>query len=293
LRIGTNVWAGYEPLYLARSLNYLPPGSVKLVEYVSNTQSMRGLTDGIIEGAALTLDEALLLQQQGVDIRIVLVMDYSAGADAILAHPNISSLHDLRGKRIGVETSALGAYMMSRILAKSGLTTKDVDIISLELSQHEQSYLSDTIDAVVTFDPVKSRLLEHGAKVLLDTSELPGEVVDVLVVRSDVMIQHRDNIQTLLGAWFRSVSYIEKYPDDAARQMTGRMKLNEADVLNALRGIKLPDRTENRKLLLENPAPLLKQAERLSKIMEENHLLHGPTQTSTLFDKNLLRDLLL
>jgi len=35
LRIGTNVWIGSEPLYLARDLGRLDPGTVQLVEYPS------------------------------------------------------------------------------------------------------------------------------------------------------------------------------------------------------------------------------------------------------------------
>ena len=35
LRIGTNVWIGSEPLYLARELGHLDPATVQLVEYPS------------------------------------------------------------------------------------------------------------------------------------------------------------------------------------------------------------------------------------------------------------------
>ena len=35
LRIGTNVWIGSEPLYLARELGRFDPATVQLVEYPS------------------------------------------------------------------------------------------------------------------------------------------------------------------------------------------------------------------------------------------------------------------
>ena len=38
LRIGTNVWIGSEPLYLARDLGYLNREAVQLVEYPSASE---------------------------------------------------------------------------------------------------------------------------------------------------------------------------------------------------------------------------------------------------------------
>lgn len=57
LRIGTLVWPGYEPLYLARERGYLDPKSVRLVEYPSNSEVTRAFRNRAIEAAALTFDE--------------------------------------------------------------------------------------------------------------------------------------------------------------------------------------------------------------------------------------------
>ncbi|MDQ6966158.1 MAG: hypothetical protein Q9M23_04455, partial [Mariprofundaceae bacterium] len=59
LRIGTNIWPGYEPLYLARSLGLFKDTGISLIEYPSSTETMRALRHGSIEAGALTLDEAL------------------------------------------------------------------------------------------------------------------------------------------------------------------------------------------------------------------------------------------
>ncbi len=72
LRIGTNVWSGYEPLYLARELGYLDPRSVHLVEYPSASEVIRAFRNQAIEAAALTFDEVLLLTQDGFEPRVVL-----------------------------------------------------------------------------------------------------------------------------------------------------------------------------------------------------------------------------
>lgn len=291
LRLGTNIWPGYEPLYLARSLGHLKSDKVKLVEYVSATQVMRGLIDGAIDAGALTLDEAILLLQQGVDIRIVLVMDYSDGADALVARPDIMSLKALRGHRVGVETTALGAYMMHRVLEKGGLRLSEVKLVPLELSQHEQAYQDGTVDAVVTFDPVRSRLLAQGATSLLDSSQLPGEVVDVLVVRSDAVQQHKKHLELLLGAWFKTLAYIHKKPKAAAQAMMARLKLDQGGVLKAMQGVKFPNYKENRQLLTNHTMVLAKQARILADVMLKNNLVTDSVQADRLFDSDLLQQL--
>ena len=50
LRIGTNVWIGGEPLYLARELGRFDPAAVQLVEYPSASEVMRAFRNQAIDG---------------------------------------------------------------------------------------------------------------------------------------------------------------------------------------------------------------------------------------------------
>lgn len=162
LRIGTNIWPGYEFLYLARNLGLFKEKPVKLVELTSSTDVMRAFRNNSLEAAALTLDEALLLAQYESQFYIIIVTDFSHGADVIIAKPEIKTIKELKGKTIGVENTALGAFMLSRALEKSGLKRSDVNIVSLDISEHENSFINDHIDAVVTFEPVSSRIRSKG-----------------------------------------------------------------------------------------------------------------------------------
>ncbi len=116
MRIGTNVWPGYEPLYLARDLTYIDERFVRLVEYSSASQVIRAYRNGAIDAAALTLDEVLLLAQDELEPRVVLVMDVSHGGDVILGQAGLQDMRDLKGKRVGFEDTALGAYVLARAL---------------------------------------------------------------------------------------------------------------------------------------------------------------------------------
>lgn len=110
LRVATNIWPGYETLYLARSLGYFDGMPIRLVEMPSNTQVSENLRNGTIEAGGLTLDEALALMQDGVDLRVILIMDMSHGADVVMARHGINNLKALRGRRVGVENTAVGRH---------------------------------------------------------------------------------------------------------------------------------------------------------------------------------------
>ena len=78
LRIGTNVWIGSEPLYLARELGRLDPAVVQLVEYPSASEVLRAYRNQAIDGMVISLDELFGLAVDGLQPRIILVVDVSA-----------------------------------------------------------------------------------------------------------------------------------------------------------------------------------------------------------------------
>lgn len=219
IRLGTNIWPGYEPLYLARSLGWLEQPAVRLLEFPSSTEVIRAMRDHALEAAALTLDEALVLAEGEPDIRIVLVMDVSNGADAVLVQSAIDSPAALKGARIGAETTALGAYMVTRLLDRTGLSAKDVVLKPLPVNEHLDAFMQGRVDAVVTFDPVRSALLAHGARTLFDSSDIPGEIVDVLVVRQALIERQPQQLRLLMRQWFRALDHIRAEPADSAARM--------------------------------------------------------------------------
>ncbi len=273
LLLGTNLWLGYEPLFLARDLGHFDEDSVRLVECSSSSQVIRQFRDNTIQAAALTMDEVLLLRERGLDLRVVLVMDISQGGDAVLARADVQDLADLRGRKVGVENSALGAFVLTRALQKVDLSAQDVTIVSVEADEHELAFLSQKIDAVVTFDPVRNRLLAAGAIQLFDSTEMPNEIFDVLVVRADAWEQHQTHLVTVLRGWFKALQYLEQNPDEALRSMSARIKLTSEQIKQGQQGFRAPSLQENLSLLGGQPSLLEENARRLSTVMVDNRLL--------------------
>jgi NitT/TauT family transport system substrate-binding protein len=288
LRVATIPWPGYESIHLAQSLGHLDAGQVRLVELVSASQTSKSLRSGAVDAALLTLDETLSLMQEGADLRVVLLMDVSDGADVVLARPGIGTLQELRGKRIGAETGAIGAVMLDAMLTASGLTVADLQVIDMPVNEHENAFVKGRVDAIVTFEPARTKLLGQGAKVLFDSSRIPGRIIDVLAVRAEALDAHPRALNTLVAAHFKALDHLARQPQDAAVRLAPYLRVTPEQVLAQFVGIKLPGLAENREQLSGPVPPLQRKAGELAELMLRQGLLQAPVAVAGLAEPRFL-----
>lgn len=290
LRIGANLWTGYETLYLARDLGYYDETEIKLVDYPSGTEEVRAYRNQEVEGAGLSIDQVLLLAATQENIKIIAVMDFSNGSDVILGKPEIKDIKALKGKRVGVEATALGALFITRALEKNDMSIQDVQIVSLELTEHENAYKEGRIDAVVTFGPARTKLLEAGANLLFDSSMIPGEIVDTLAVSDEAIAKYPQALQSLVNGRFKALDYFEKNPQDAAVRIAKRTQVTPEQILDAFKGLKQPNLADNQKLLDQRDPTLVASMTKLVEIMVDNNLLPKAVDPASLLDDQFVKN---
>lgn len=245
IRVGMNLWPGYEPLFLARDSGAFAQTPLDLVEYRSATQVINGFRKGAIDLAAVTLDEAVRLAAEGVALEVIWVFDFSNGADQLISKAEIRSLEQLKGKRIGVEESALGAFMLQRFLEVSGLPASDLTIVSINASEHVQAMANHQIDAVITFEPEKSQILRRGGNTLFSSAQIPGEIVDVLIARPQADRQITDaQLVTFLTEYQQTLEYLKANIATHLGLLNRRLKLPPEDLLLAFQEMQIPTITE-------------------------------------------------
>jgi NitT/TauT family transport system substrate-binding protein len=275
LRIGTNVWIGSEPLYLARELGHLDPKTVQLVEYPSASEVLRAFRNQAIDGMVISLDELFGLVVDGMQPRVVLVVDVSNGADAVVGRSGMKTMKDLQGKRVAVESGALGAFMLSRALALNGMQASDVKVVHMESNEQPSAFEKGQVDGAVTFDPYRAQLLHDGAAMLFDSTRIPGEIVDLVAVRASALNKQPRAVQALLAGWFKAIDYLRLEPTDAARRMAIRQQTTGEQYLAALRGLRIPSREENRTMIGGANPELVPSGRRLMELMLEAKLLRS------------------
>ena len=276
IRIATTVWPGYEPLYISKSLGYLDENSFRLIDMNSASQVMRAFRNNVIDIAGLTLDEVLQLASEGAKLKIFLVTDFSTGGDAVIGQTEFKEMKDLKGGRIGAENTALGGYMLSRSLELNSLNVKDVTIIPTYSHEMERKFMSGEVDAIVTYEPTKSRVLKVRGNLLFDSKQMPGEIVDVLVIRKEVFDKRPDVIPQLVDAWYHALSYMINSPQESHDIINKRLKVGKQEIATMYENIVLPSRSENELLLNSDDAEhgLVGKIEKLTDYMMKNGLLH-------------------
>jgi NitT/TauT family transport system substrate-binding protein len=164
----------------------------------------------------------------GVDSTALIIGDYSNGNDAIVLR-NGTSVKDLKGKKIiGVELS-VSEYLLSRALNMNGLSLTDVkfthnsdaDITSVFNTQ-------PTIPAVVTWNPLLMQLTKEGTATVFDSSQIPGEILDMLVIKTNAPEELK---KALVGAWYETMGVLNSknkaVREDAVKYMA---KFSESTV---------------------------------------------------------------
>ena len=282
LRIGLVVWPVYEIAVLARSLGRLDSKRVHLLDYGSNSAALRAYQSGVIDGVALTTSYVLELLALSSNDRIVLVIDVSTGGDALVASANIKSVRDLKGRRIGLESGSLGLLVLSRALEHGELVKTDVHVVPVDATGQLAAFKAGVVDAVVTYEPTLSTLIARGARDIFNSSMMPNEVVDVLVVRESAVREREQALTHLTDAWFYALDYLLRHPVDAAARVAAREDLTADAYLASLKGVHILDREENERWLT-GEAPLLDDhLASLADVMLRTGLLAAPVQTGSI-----------
>jgi NitT/TauT family transport system substrate-binding protein len=220
--VGWSVYAGWNPyFYMAKSGilkrwadKYGVAIKVQRFDYAASLDAFVGKN---IDACTMTNMEALdMPASAGVDSTVVIVGDYSNGNDQVLARNNLT-LAQLPGKPILLVQKTVSEYLLERAMVLNGLdgqlsklkllNTSDSDIVG--------AYLGDKSNQVaVTWKPLVSEILaqDRGVKSLFDSSRIPEEILDLLVVRTDVLKRPDGSglkfAKAIAGAWYETMAQL-------------------------------------------------------------------------------------
>ncbi|NYZ67742.1 ABC transporter substrate-binding protein [Endozoicomonas sp. SM1973] len=281
LRVGTTVDIGNETLFLARELGYFDQAPIHLVELTSRSQVMNALRSETIEAAILYLDEVIKLLQSELAVKVVLVLSVSHGANALVTRPSIKQIADLKGRRIGSSQSAESIWLLEQALVKAGIDFKEISLIPINQNEHINAYNRHLVDGVVTFEPLLSRLERLGATVQFDSSQMANKIMQVLVVRENVIDRYQQSIEHLLAGYFKAVEYLTYNQRHAINLIAPRMTISTGTIEQLYKKTKIMGLEDNQRLLIGEPPIVRLTVESLQRVM----LSHGLSQRILLIDQ--------
>lgn len=222
LRLAYTTWAAWGPFFIAREKGWFAEEGVD-VEFVRMEDAsvrVAALAAGTVDATSLTLDAMPLFLRPGAPLKFAFALASSRGGDAILAAPDIETIADLKGRSIAVEAGGTSQFFVSMLLRSAGLTERDVTVVDLEPSEAGSAFVAGKVDAAVTWEPWITRGIDaKKGHLLADTTQHPGLITDMLVVRADRLEARRDAFRALYRAWNRAVAYATSNREDAAEIM--------------------------------------------------------------------------
>ncbi|MBI3734484.1 MAG: ABC transporter substrate-binding protein [Chloroflexi bacterium] len=255
LKLGYSVWVGYGPLFIARDKGYFKEQNlnVELTKVEDPKDRFTALNGKQLDGLVSTLDTMTLYWRAETPFVAILGLDDSSGGDGILAlkNKNINSVKDLKGKSIGVNVGSVSHFFLDFLLQKEGLSDADVTLQKMKQGDVPAAMASARIDAGVTWEPHLSKAAKDpNVKILATSKDTPGLIVDVLIMRKDVLTANKDVGARLVKAWNKAIEYQKANADDAAAIMAAGLGsfYEKADDIKAdLEGATLYDKARNAK----------------------------------------------
>src|SRR5688500_9772098 len=167
-------------------------------------ESVNLYTAGKYQACAMTnMDVLTIPAVGGVDSTALIVGDFSNGNDGIVIK-NGKTVKDLKGQKIKLVQLSVSHYLLSRALAMNGMTEKEVTLVNTSDADIASLFLAEKTGAAVTWNPILIKVRTgKGVTMVFDSSKIPGEIIDMMVVRTDAPDALK---KALTGAWYETMA---------------------------------------------------------------------------------------
>lgn len=243
MKIGTVVWIGYGPFYVAEALDLYKKYDLKVSLQVFNDPALipSAIASGAIDGGMLTYDQVVGQVAAGQAQKVVMPIDYSNGGDAIVADKTITKIADFKGKKIGFNPLSPSDFLLSYALKTAGLTDKDITPINMTPEGVPAAMASGQMPIGVTYEPSLSQIVSQGGgnkfKVIFSSKNAPGLIADVLVFDDKVIKAKPAEISGIMKAYLDGMAYMKSKPAESAKIIGKFMGVTPKEVKEQLSGV--------------------------------------------------------
>lgn len=242
-KVAWSIYTGYMPWPYAQHAGILDKWAkkyginIELVQVNDYIESINQYTGGKVDAVAATTMDALTIPAVGgVDTTIPILGDYSNGNDGIVLKGANKTFADLKGKRINLVQYSVSHYMLARAFETHGMDVKDAKLQNISDADFVAAFQTDDVDAVVAWNPAFIQLKKlPNVSVVYQSSEMPGELVDALLVNTKTLKEHPELGKALTGAWFETLDVIKADDDKSkeARKFMADLSGTSVDSLNS------------------------------------------------------------
>src|SRR5205823_4050468 len=120
------------------------------------------------------------------------------------------TLADIKGRPINMVELSVSHYLLARGLASVKLKEKDIKVVNTSDADIVAAFKSPDSTAVVTWNPQLMEVKgEPGAALVFDSSKIPGEIQDLLVLNTETLKDNPNLAKALVGIWYETIALMQ------------------------------------------------------------------------------------
>ena len=193
-------------------------------------ESINQYTAGKFDGVTVTNMDALTIPAAGgVDSSAIIMGDFSNGNDGVVLKKG-KTLADIKGQQINIVELSVSHYLLARGLASVKLKEKDIKTVNTSDADIVAAFKSKDSTAVVTWNPQLMEVkAEPGATEVFDSSKIPGEIEDLMVVNTETLKDNPNLGKALVGIWYETIALMQDPGDKGKAAREAMAKLSGTD----------------------------------------------------------------
>src|SRR4051794_17946359 len=200
--------------------------TIKVTQINDYVESVNQYTAGKFDGVTITNMDALTIPAAGgVDTTALIVGDFSNGNDGVVLKKG-KTLADIKGRKVNMVELSVSHYLLVRGLTSVKLRERDIKVLNTSDADIVGAFKSPDSTAVVTWNPQLMEVKgEPDTTLVFDSSKIPGEIIDTLAIKSDVLKDNPDLGKALVGIWFETIALMADTTDKgkAARELMAKL----------------------------------------------------------------------
>lgn len=296
--LGINDWPGSYWWLAVDELGYFKEAGVEVeVQLFSNyADGLNALNSGNIDMFVPALADIIPAYVSGANIKVIMVQDFSAGADGLIAEKGIQSVEELKGKNVAIELGGSDHLFLLKCLENAGLTEKDVNLVNMSTGDAANAFISGSVDAAAIWEPSLSMAQKETGGTILATSkdaEYEGLIPAVLAVNGEALKSKRDEMKLVMKAWFNARDAYENKFDEFAKAVSNHAEVTPEEFKELMNGCDVRTMEENVEAFKEgdNYVCLTYCAQMLGGFLSDNQLIEKqPDSYDSLFDGTLFEE---
>jgi NitT/TauT family transport system substrate-binding protein len=212
-KVAWSIYVGWMPWDYAAQSGILKKWAdkygikIELTQINDYVESINQYTAGSFDACVMTnMDMLTIPSAGGVDSTALIVGDFSNGNDGVVLKGKGKTLKDIKGQSVNLVELSVSHYLLARGLATVGLAERDIKVVNTSDADIVGAFAAKDSTAVVTWKPQLAEIAAMpSVSPVFDSSRIPGEIIDMMVVNSAVLKDNPKLGRALVGAWYETL----------------------------------------------------------------------------------------